>query len=361
MSDFALDPALFGDLTTLIEATRQRVALHVNAELTMLYWQVGTRINRGLPPGQRADYGRQTVRQLAQRLEAAYGRGFAEKSLRRMMQVADAFAEAEIVATLSRQLSWSHFLLLAPLTDPLKRAFYAEMCRLDRWSVRALRQHIDTMLYERTVISRQPESVIGQELAALRETGQLSPDLVFKDSYVLDFLGLASGHNEATLEQAIVGQVQEFLLELGQGFSFVERQKRIAVDDTDYYLDLLFYHRRMRRLVAIDLKIGKFRPEYKGQMELYLRWLNRYDRQAGELPPVGLLLCSEGNTEHIELLLLDQPGEVRVAQYLTELPPKAWFEQKLHRAIELARQQLDDERLTPRPHLPDREGEPSET
>lgn len=341
MSDISPTPALFGDITALIEAARQRMALHVNAELTMLYWQVGTRINRELIGGSRADYGRQTVRQLAQQLETNYGRGFAEKSLRRMMQVADVFGDAEIVATLSRQLNWSQLLLLAPIDDPLKRAFYTEMCRLDRWSVRTLRQKIDAMLYERTAISRQPEAAIAQELAGLRDTGQLSPDLVFRDSYVLDFLGLTGAHSEATLEQAIVGRVQEFILELGQGFAFLERQKRISVDDTDYYLDLLFYHRPLRRLVAIDLKIGKFRPEYKGQMELYLRWLDRHDRPAGELPPVGLLLCSEGNTEHIELLLLDQPGEVRVAQYLTELPPKAWFERQLHRAIELARQQLD--------------------
>jgi predicted nuclease of restriction endonuclease-like (RecB) superfamily len=196
------------------------------------------------------------------------------------------------------------------------------------------------MLYERTAVSRKPEAEIAEELAGLRETNQLSPDLVFRDTYVLDFLGLAAPYNEATLEQAIVGRVQEFILEMGQGFSFLERQKRISVDDTDYYLDLLFYHRKLRRLVAIDLKIGKFKPEYKGQMELYLRWLDRHDRQEGELPPIGLLLCSEGNTEHIELLLLDQPSDIRVAHYLTELPSKEWFQQKLHRAIELARHQL---------------------
>lgn len=189
-------------------------------------------------------------------------------------------------------------------------------------------------------MSRKPEAEIAQELAGLRESNQLSPDLVFRDTYVLDFLGLAAPYNEATLEQAIVGRVQDFILEMGQGFSFLERQKRISVDDTDYYLDLLFYHRKLRRLVAIDLKIGKFKPEYKGQMELYLRWLDRHDRQEGELPPIGLLLCSEGNTEHIELLLLDQPSDIRVAQYLTELPSKEWFQQKLHRAIELARHQL---------------------
>lgn len=341
MNDLSSTTTLVSDVKALIEATRQRVALSVNAELTQLYWQIGTRINTELHQRGGAEYGRQTVRELAQQLEVEYGRSYAEKSLRRMMQFADVFAEAAIVATLWRQLSWSHFKLLVTIAEPLKRDFYTQLATLHRWSVRELTRQLEAQLYERTAISRKSEGAIAQELAALRESGQLSPDLVFKDSYVLDFLGLASAHSEATLEQAIVGRVQEFILEMGQGFSFLERQKRISVDDTDYYLDLLFYHRRLRRLVAIDLKIGKFRPEYKGQMELYLRWLDRYDRQEGELPPIGLLLCSEGNTEHIELLLLDQPGEVRVAQYLTELPPKVWFEQKLHRAIELARQQLD--------------------
>ena len=340
MSDLTPAPALFGELKTLIEAARQRVAVAVNAELTQLYWRVGTCINADLARHGGAEYGQQTVRGLGQRLEAEYGRSFAEKSLRRMMQFAAVFTDPAIVATLWRQLSWSHFKLLMAVAEPLKRDFYTQLATLHRWSVRELARQLDAMLYERTAISRQPAAAVAQELAALRDTGQLSPDLVFKDTYVLDFLGLASGHGEATLEQAIVGQVQAFILEMGQGFSFLERQKRISVDATDYYLDLLFYHRRLRRLVAIDLKIGKFKPEYKGQMELYLRWLDRHDRQAGELPPIGLLLCSEGNTEHIELLLLDHPGDVRVAQYLTELPPKAWFGQKLHRAIELARQQL---------------------
>ncbi|WP_246008974.1 PDDEXK nuclease domain-containing protein [Hymenobacter metallilatus] len=331
-------------MKALIDASRQRLAISVNAELTMLYWQIGWAINTDVLQQSRADYGKQTVLALARQLSAEYGGSFSEKNLRRMMQFADVFPEKEIVVSLMRQLSWTHLLALIPIKDPLKRAFYAEMCRLDRWSVRALRQHIDAMLYERTAVSRKPEAAIAQDLTTLRETDQLTPDLVFRDTYVLDFLGLPAAHSEATLEKAVVGRLQEFILEMGQGFSFLERQKRISVDDTDYYLDLLFYHRKLRRLVAIDLKLGKFRPEHKGQMELYLRWLDRYDRQEGELPPIGLLLCSEGNTEHVELLLLDQ-SDIRVAHYLTELPPKEWFEQKLHKAIELARQQLDQHSL----------------
>ncbi len=341
MSDLSPAPALFGEIKSLIESSRQRVAVSINAELTQLYWRVGRAIGTQVLGGDRGAYGQRVVPALAMALTQEFGKGWSSRHLHTCVQMAEVFADEAIVHTLCAQLSWSHFKLLLAVAEPLKRDFYAQLAAMHRWSVRELARQLDAMLYERTAISRQPEAAIARELAGLRETGQLSPDLVFRDSYVLDFLGLTGAHSEATLEQAIVGRVQEFILELGQGFAFLERQKRISVDDTDYYLDLLFYHRPLRRLVAIDLKIGKFRPEYKGQMELYLRWLDRHDRPAGELPPVGLLLCSEGNTEHIELLLLDQPGEVRVAQYLTELPPKAWFERQLHRAIELARQQLD--------------------
>lgn len=332
--------ALFEQIKNLIEQSRRNVAISVNTELTLLYWQVGQTIHQDILRHNRAEYGKQVISGLSEQLLTTYGKSFSEKNLRRMIQFAEVFPDWEIVVSLTRQLSWTHIIALIPLKEDLKRAFYTEMCRIERWSVRTLREKIDGMLYERTAISRQPEEVIGQALAGLHQLDSLNPDLVFKDTYVLDFLGLSGLYNEATLEQAIVGRVQEFILEMGNGFAFLERQKRISVDDTDYYLDLLFYHRKLRRLVAIDLKIGKFRPEYKGQMELYLRWLQRYEMQPGELPPIGLLLCSEGNTEHIELLMLDQ-SDIRVAQYLTELPSKEWFIDKLHRAIEIARQQAN--------------------
>lgn len=340
MKDLA--PALLAEVKTLIDSSRQRVAVAVNAELTLLYWRVGQAIRQGVLAGERGSYGQRLVASLAQELTLAFGKGWSSRHLHACLQLAETFPDEAIVHTLCAQLSWSHFKRLLAVAEPLRRDFYTQLASLHRWSVRELDRQIDTMLYERTAVSHQPEAAIAQELAGLRDTGQLSPDLVFKDTYVLDFLGLSAPYSEATLEQAIVGRVQEFILEMGGGFAFLARQKRISVDSTDYYLDLLFYHRKLRRLIAIDLKLGKFRPEHKGQMELYLRWLDRYERQEGELPPLGLLLCSEGNTEHIELLLLDQPDSpIRVAQYLTELPPKEWFEQKLHRAIELARQQLD--------------------
>jgi len=347
MPDLPLAPpdatALAIEIKDLISQARQRVAVSVNAELTRLYWQIGCTIRQNVLHQQRGPYGQQVVKTVAAALTQEFGKGWSSRHLHACLQVAEAFADEAIVHTLYAQLSWSHFKRLAAVSEPLRRDFYTQLSTMHRWSFRELDRQIDAMLYERTAISRQPEAAIAQELTALRDTRQLSPELVFKDTYVLDFLGLAGGtYSEATLEQAIVGRIQEFLLEMGQGFAFVERQKRISVDDTDYYLDLLFYHRKLRRLVAIDLKLGKFRPEHKGQMELYLRWLQRHEMQPGEDPPLGLLLCSEGHTEHVELLLLDQPGgDSRVAQYLTELPPADWFREKLHRAIELAQKQLE--------------------
>lgn len=167
---------------------------------------------------------------LAQRLTRAYGRGFSEKSLRRMVQFAEGFPDESIVATLSRQLTWSHFVLLLPLEEPLARAFYAGMCRVERWGVRTLRQQIDAMLYERTALSREPKEVVEAQLAALREEDRLTPEMLLKDPYVLDFLGVADRYLERDLEDAILRELEAFILELGSGFAFVARQKRIQID-----------------------------------------------------------------------------------------------------------------------------------
>jgi predicted nuclease of restriction endonuclease-like (RecB) superfamily len=273
-------------------------------------------------------------------LTADYGRGFAEKSHRRMIQFAETFPDREIVAAVSRQLSWSHFVEVIPLSDELKREFYAEMCRVERWSVRTLRKKIDGMLYERTALSRKPEALIRQELAALRDDDRLTPDLVFRDPYFLDFHGLKDTFAENDLESAILRELETFLLELGAGFTFVARQKRITVDNEDYYIDLLFYHRKLRRLVVIELKMGAFQAADKGQMELYLRWLERYEAEPSEEPPVGLILCADKSDEHVELLQLDRSG-IRVAAYLTDLPPKKLLEKKLHESALRARERLE--------------------
>lgn len=232
-----------------------------------------------------------------------------------------------------------HFKLLIPLKDSLRREFYAEMCRVEGWSTRALAQKIDGMLFERTGLSKKPEALIRKELSALREKGELTPALVFRDPYMLDFLELADTYSEKDLEAAILREIERFLLELGAGFAFVERQKRITLDGDDYYLDLLFFHRRMQRLVAIELKIGDFKPAASGQMELYLRWLDRHERQPSEQAPLGIILCAGKKRETVEYMDLDARG-IHVAEYLTALPPREVLENRLHRAIEAARNRL---------------------
>ena len=345
MSDEPLDiidtpDGLLADVRSMIEQTRAGVAQAVNAGMTSLYWRIGKRIQSEILKGQRADYGKEIVATLSQQLTAEFGRGYSYSALTRMINFAKAFPEAEIVATLWRQLSWSHFSELLPLKEPLQREFYAEMCRVERWSVRTLRDKIGSMLYERTAISRKPEEVARAELAQLREGDRLTPALVFKDPYVLDFLGLNDRYLERDLEDAILREIETFLLELGDGFAFLGRQKRIQIDSDDFYLDLLFYHRRLRRLIAIELKLGDFKAEYKGQMELYLRWLAKHEQQPGEESPLGLILCAGKKEEQIELLELGQSG-IHVAEYLTVLPPRALLQEKLHAAIETSRARLE--------------------
>jgi Uncharacterized conserved protein len=287
-----LSSDLLDELRALIEQSRSRVARTINAELVMLNWQIGTRIRQEILREQRAEYGQQVIEHVALKLGQDYGRAFERSALFRMVQFAETFPDRQIVATLSRQLGWSHFKELLPIEEELKRTFYAEMCLVESWSVRTLKDKIKRMLFERTAIAKKPDSVAKQELELLRERGELSPDLVFRDPYLLDFLGLTGVFDEKDIEDAILRELEKFLLELGTDFSFVARQKRLLIDNEDYYLDLLFYHRGLRRLVVIELKLDRFKAEHKGQIELYLKWLNKYERRQGEESPLGLILCA---------------------------------------------------------------------
>lgn len=327
------------EIKQLIEESRQNVAVAVNAELTMLYWNIGKRINSEILRNERAEYGKQIVSAISVQLIKEYGSGWSEKQLRHCLRIAETFPDLQIVSTLWRQLRWSHLKLLMYIEDPLKRTFYTEMCKMEKWSVRVLQERINSMLYERTAISKKPEETIKNDLELLRNEQKLSPELVFKDPYFLDFLGLKDTYSEKDLETSILAQLQNFILEFGNDFAFLARQKRIVIDQEDYYIDLLFYHRKLKRLIAIELKLGKFKHEYKSQLELYLRWLNKYERQEGENPPLGLLLCAEKSDEIIELLELDKSG-IHVATYLTELPPMDWLRAKLHKSVEDARNRL---------------------
>ncbi len=340
---------LIKDLKQLIEEARQKAAIYVNSSLVLLYWNIGKKINAEILKEERAEYGEKIINQVAEQLTILYGKGFNSRSLFRMVKFAKLYPEKQIVSTLSSLLSWSHFIELIAFEDPLKRQFYAEMCRLEHWSVRQLRTKIDGMLYERTALSKVPEKLIKQELQNLQERNEITQNITFKDPYILDFIELPNEFSENDLENAILNELCLFLQELGSDFCFIARQKRITIDNEDFYLDLLTYHRGLNRMIAIDLKLGKFVASYKGQMELYLKWLNKYERKSNEETPLGLILCAEKKQEHIELLELDKSG-IHVAQYLTQLPPREIFEARLRKAIEVAQEKHAKLQLNKRDH-----------
>lgn len=342
---------LLADLRSMIHAARGQAARSVDVALVTLYWQVGRRIRVDVLRQQRATYGERIVAAAARQLSAEFGRGFGPRNLFNMMRFAEVYPDARIVQALTAQLGWTHFTLLLAVTDPLKRDFYAEMCRVERWSTRTLEQKIQSRLFERTALSRKPAKLIQQELKALRADDKMTADLVFRDPYVLDFLGLKDTYAEKDIEAAILRDMESFILELGVGFAFLERQKRITVDGDDYYLDLLFFHRRLQRLVAIELKLGDFKPAHKGQMDLYLRWLDHHERRDGEEAPIGLILCAGKKEETVRLLDMEGSG-IRVASYWTEVLPREQLQRKLHEAVVLARQRL--------PTPADKRGSPSQ-
>lgn len=331
---------LFGDVRQLIDAAKRRVVAAVNRELTLLYWHIGKRLDQEILKGERADYGKQVIASLSGMLTAEYGRGWSKRQLHYCLQFAQLFPDEQIVHAVSAQLSWTHLRQIISLDDALKRDFYMEMCRLERWSTRQLLERIETQLYERTALSRKPEETVRHDIEQLRQEQQLSPSLLLKDPYILDFLDLNDRYIERDLEDAILRELESFLLELGNGFTFIARQYRVQIDDDDYYIDLLLYNRKLKRLVAIELKTGKFRAEHKGQMELYLRWLAKNEQEEGETSPLGIILCADKNQEQIELLELDKSG-IHVAEYLTVLPPREVLQAKLHQSIQQARLRLE--------------------
>jgi predicted nuclease of restriction endonuclease-like (RecB) superfamily len=325
--------ALLNDLSALIEKSRQFVIKQTNSALTMLFWSIGKQINETILQNKRAEYGKQIVLTVSAQLESRYGRNFAEKNVRRMMQFADQFPNEQIVAPLARQLSWSHLIILLPIKNQKAKLFYAQKVMDEGLGKRELRHLIETKTFERT------------DIANVRLSLQSAiPFNTFKDPYILDFLNLKDGYLENDLETAILQELERFILEVGRGFAFVERQKRMIIDGEDFYLDLLFYHRTLKRLIAIELKLGKFQAKYKGQMELYLKWLDKYEKQEGENAPVGLILCAESSREQVELLEMHKDG-IMVAEYWTELPPKKELEQKIHILLEEARERSEQNKM----------------
>ena len=331
---------VYNEISMLIDQCKKKIQLNLNSEMVILYWHVGKKIRTDILDNQKAEYGKEVITNLGEQLSSAYGRGYSRRNLFNMVAFYDNFPEESIVQTVSAQLTWSHILEIIKIEDELKREFYITMATNERWSVRTFKERMNSMLYERTSLSKKPEETIALELKNLSESNQMSTDLFFRDPYVLDFLELQDTFSEKDLENAILFELEKFMLEFGRDFTFVGRQIRITVGNKDYYIDLLFYHRKMRRLVLIELKLGEFQPEHKGQVELYLRWLDKYEKNPGEETPIGIILCAEKSSETVELLELDQSG-IHVAQYLTQLPPKDELEEKLHKAIERAKLQLN--------------------
>lgn len=327
------DVVLFNQISALIEQSKVQVLTQVNSAMTLLFWQIGKRINEFVLENKRAEYGKQIVVTVSRQLEMLYGRNFEEKNLRRMIQFSEAFTEPEKVVTLSRLLSWSHILTLLPLKKEDQRLFYVQKVVQEQLGVRELRKQIQQKSYERTTIANSQLPDAKHHLSGN-----------FKDPYLFDFLNLSEGYLENDLETAILKELEKFILEVGKGFAFVERQKRMIIDGEDYYLDLLFFNRKLKRLVAIELKIGKFHARHKGQMELYLKWLNKHERQEGEEAPVGLILCAETSREQVELLEMHKDG-IMVAEYWTELPSRKELEKRLHKAYLEAKEVIEKRRL----------------
>ena len=335
---------VFDKISGLIEQARRRVATTINQEMVILYWNIGKTIKKEVIKSDRAKYGKQILPSLSEELTQRYGKGFTEQSLWHMIKFYETYPILSAMQRELQGLSWTHIKSIIYLKDKLKRKFYATLCIKEHWSTRTLQGRINSMLYERTALSKLPEKTIGMQLKELKEEDKITPELVFRDPYVLDFLELSDTYSEKDLESAILNALEKFILELGKDFYFVARQKRITVDNEDYYIDLLFYHRKLRCFVVIDLKLGKFKAEYKGQMELYLKYLEKYEMDEDENPPVGIILCTKKGKEQIELLFLPD-SRIKVAEYLTRLPPKKLFVEKLHKAIRTAQLELKHKKV----------------
>jgi len=330
-----IDDSLITDIKQLIYESKQKVAIAINSTITILYWNIGKRINKDILKNKRADYGKVILPTVSAKLQSEFGRGFSHQNLYRMIKFHSYFSDEQILPTLSVKLSWSHIIELLNIEDKLKREFYLTICMESNWSVRRFRERKDSMLFERTALSKKPDKLLVDEIKSAK-SGKLSANFLLKDPYFFDFLELNDRYLEKDLEDAILRELEQFLLELGVGFTFVERQKRIQIDGDDFYIDLLFYNRKLKRLIVIELKLGDFKASYKGQMELYLRWLAKYETEEEENPPLGIILCSGKKEQQIELLELDRSG-IHVAEYLTTLPSKEVLKRKLDQAIQNAK------------------------
>ena len=335
LNDIEQENIIFSNVAQIIENRKFNAISAANSQVVLMFWEIGTYINSVILGKERAEYGKKILSTVSTKLVTNYGIPFVEANLYRMKRFAAVFSDINIIADFFPFLSWSHFCEIMRIKDEQARLYYAKDAAERQLGIRELRQQIARKPFER------------QEIANMQLTGNSKvPFNVFKDPYLLDTLGLKDNFLEADLENAILLELEKFILEFGSSFAFMERQKRIIIDDDDFKIDLLFFHRDLRCLVAIELKAGKFKPQYKGQMELYLRWLDRYERKDGENAPVGLILCTEASRNQIELLELDKAG-IAVAEYWTNLPPKNVLEKKITEILTEARERLERRKLLP--------------
>ncbi len=354
---------LITDLASLIEQGRKVAVRYVNTALVATYWLIGRRIVEYEQKGKkRAEYGEELLGKLSKELNRKFGRGFSSDNLEAMrrfylsypVKISETVSrklEGQKSATLSRNsnitlaihpliekftLSWSHYRLLLRLDEPFNREFYEAECMRGNWSVRQLDRQIQSMLYERTALSRRKLSVIAK---AHENPIILKPEDEIKDPYILEFLGLKDEYSESQLEEALIRHLEHFLLELGNGFTFVARQKRITLEGSHYRLDLLFYHRILRCLVAIDLKIGEFTHADAGQMNLYLNYLKAKEKLPEENDPIGIILCTGKKKTIVEYALGGMNNRIFASKYKLQLPApevlKAEIEHEKQRLIEM--------------------------
>lgn len=313
----------FAEISRLIESARQRAYQAVNTALIELYWQVGAYLSAKIKA---AEWGEGVVEQLAQHLASTQPglKGFTRRNLFRMRQFYEAYQAQEKVATLLRELPWTHNLIILSRSQrPEEREFYLKMAAQQKWSKRELERQYDTALFERVVLSPAKVSPL---------VTQIHPDAasVFKDSYLVEFLDLPAAHLESDLQRGLLAQLRQFLLELGRDFCFVGSEYPLQVGQQDFALDLLFFHRGLNCLVAIELKTTRFSPEHLGQLNFYLEALDRDHKKPHENPAIGLLLCASKDDEVVEYALSRSLSPALVAQYQNQLPDKKLLQAKLH-------------------------------
>jgi predicted nuclease of restriction endonuclease-like (RecB) superfamily len=343
---------VLADVVRLLESGRRAAAWSVNSIMTATYWLIGRRIVEFNQLGKgKAPYGKKLIVQLSADLKSRYGQGFGRMSLYAMRQFYLEWRDREILQTLSGEfdiadvtrlfpLPWSHYVSLLPLKSPAARAFYETEAVRGGWTVRQLDRQIESQFYERTALSKNKAAMLKKGSKAL-PSDAVSAEEEIKDPLVLEFLRLRDEYSESDLEEGLISKLQHFLMELGSDFAFVGRQRRLRIGSAWYRIDLLFFHRRLRCLIVIDLKLGKFTHADAGQMHMYLNYAREHWTNPEENPPVGLILCAQKDAAVAHYALEGLPNKVLAAEYRMKLPD----EKTLVAELERTRKMLEDRRL----------------